>query len=181
MIPSINDCTSHWKLTEIPNFDRYIGITFGKNIIVYNGRYTDLTELLNDDSRIYSVVKIICNIYVLLENGNLYKIAAGGRDITYKFIRGNIKNIFVYDDKICMLCNDGKILNKHFVVIYENMSVVANMSLVNDPHPYVFICGKDKKILHYGVKKWSKIFYKTLNNTNNVTNMCSAATNYCYN
>ena len=177
MKPTIKDCTCHWQLTDSNELNQYIGIAFGRNVMVFNNRCINLTRLLNDKSRIHNCVKIKHNIYVLLENNNLYKVKAGC-DV-YKFVRGNIKNIFVHDSEIYMLQNDGKILNHKFVVIYENISVVSNVSRTCDAPPFIFICDKNNKILNFREIEYSESFNHTLNNPNPVIDICFAGISVC--
>ena len=168
MIPSINDLTSHWKFNEFPEFETYTGTLFGKNILVYNGKYVDLTQLLNDNSRIQNSIQINGCIYVLLGNNNLYEIIIVDH-VIHKLFCTNIKGIFVYDKCIHMLDNNGKIFDRNLTVSHENISVIPKIPQFDSDYIYVFICNKENNIINFNYK-FNKLLDGT--NTNTVVDIC---------
>ena len=171
MIPSINDCTSYWILDEKEPCSKYVGILFGKNIMVYDKKYIDLTQLLNDNSRIHNVVIIQYDItYVLLENNNLYKIQITN-SIDSKLICKNVKNIFTHNSSIYILQNNGKILDHNMIVKCENISVVTNVPRYIHFYRCLFVCCKDNKMLKFERINENESLNQTLNN-NTVIDIC---------
>ena len=146
MIPSINDLTSYWQFDDFLTFRTYAGILFGKNILVYHKKYVDLTQLLNDNSRIYNSTQRNGYIYVLLENNNLYEIKLDDF-ITYKFVHKNVKDIFMYDRCIHMLQNDGNILNKEMKVLHKNIHIVPKIPQFENNYMFLFICNRENNLL----------------------------------
>ena len=148
MIPSISDFTSYWRFDESHLLNKYIGILFGENILVYDDQVINLTKLLNDNNRIYNVITNKQIIYVLLDNNNLYTIETTNFK-TYELVRKDVKNIFSYTCNIFMLQNNGDVLNDKFEIIYKDVSVVANISRGHISSYYIYGCNGNNEFFRF--------------------------------
>ena len=148
MIPSINDFTSHWNLYDSHLSNKYIGILFGENILVYNNQVINLTKLFNDNGRIYNVVKNKKYLFVLLDNNNLYKIKIANFK-THELICRDVKNIFSYNYDTYILQINGNILNDKMAKTHKNISVVANIPRCCSGYLYIHVYDNKQKFYRF--------------------------------
>ena len=176
MIPSINDFTSYWQFDELEKPEKYTGILFGENILVFDNQVINLSKLFDDNSRIYNAIrKFKCGhdnlIYILLENNKLYKINITD-SVTHKLIRKNVKNIFTRNSHIHVLKNNGNVLNSKCKIIYRDISVVPRLPHFENNYGYMYVCNKHNKVFELGNKHANNLFDETLNSTKNVVDIC---------
>ena len=169
MIPSINDFTSHWNFSEYDQPTRYIGTLFGENMLVYNKQIINVSELLNDNGRIYNAIKNNETLYVLLNNNNLYGIETTIFK-THKLICKDVKNIFSYNCNMYILQTNGNILNDKMAIIHENIAVVANNPRICTSYGCIPVCNNNNELFEFDKTNSEPIEVKQ--NAGKFVNMC---------